>query len=208
MNASTLATIHIVVVNIFLVIYLIKTVLLFSNVSALDKFSKAMKVTEMIVSTLFLATGIWLFVILGAIKVLQIVKLACIILSIPLAAIGFRKHKKGLALLSFLLIVGAYGLAEIAKNKPFIPNHVIVNGDENPAAGVKLYAANCAMCHGLDGKKKYRDAQDLSASSLDASLIPQMVKEGSKGKMPAFGGTLNDDEINEVSVYILALRGK
>jgi len=210
MNSNLLVTTHLIVVNLFLLIYLVKTILLFANTSALEKFTKATRVFEMIVSTLFLVTGIWLFVILGAIKTLQIIKLACILIAIPLAVVGFKKQKKGLALISFLLIVGAYGLAEAAKNKPFIPTHVVMNGSTNDGSelGIKTFAANCAMCHGLDGKKMYRDAANLSASALDPSLISQLVRDGSKGKMPSFNGTLSEEEITAVSNYVASLRGR
>jgi mono/diheme cytochrome c family protein len=206
MNSTLLSTTHVIVVNIFLLIYLIKTILIFANQQAFQKFVKATKVPEMIVSALFLVTGVWLFAILGAIKTLHIVKLVLVFVSIPLAVIGFKKMNKALALISFLFIVGAYGLAESAKNKPFIPSDVFTTGDERP--GYKTFAANCAMCHGVDGKKMYRNAPDLSTSSLNPTLIPQMIKEGSKGKMPGFNGTLTDDEINAVAIYVQTLRGK
>lgn len=210
MNSNSLVTTHIIVVNLFLVIYLIKTILLFTSKPMLEKFTRITRIPEMIASVLFLVTGVWLFLILGAIKTFHIFKLVCVLLSIPLAVIAFKKQNKALSLISFLLIVAAYGIAEMSKNKPFIPNKVIVNGngDEQSHLGMKTYAANCAMCHGLDGKKMYRDAKDLSASALDASLISTMIHDGSKGKMPAFTGTLSDEEISSVSAFILTLRGK
>ena len=210
MNSNLLVTTHLIVVNLFLLIYLVKTILIFTSVSSLEKFTKVIRVPEMIISTLFLVTGVWLFVILGAIKTVHIIKLACVMISIPVAIVGFKKQKKALALLSFLLIVCAYGLAEMAKDKPFIPNKVVMNGaNEDPSLqGIKTYAANCAMCHGLDGKKMYHNAVDLSTSSLDATLVPIFIKDGSKRKMPAFAGTLSEEEINSVSAYVLTLRGK
>jgi uncharacterized membrane protein SirB2 len=210
MNSSVLATIHVVVVNIFLLIYLVKTILIFTNASALEKFTKSTKVIEMIVSTLFLVTGIWLYAILGAIKFLHIIKLALVVVSIPLAVIGFKKKNKALALLSFVLILGVYAFAEMAKGKPYLPAKVVVNGnaDESSITGIKTYTSNCAMCHGLDGKKKYRDALDLSESKADASRILMLIKDGSKGKMPSFSGTLSEEEVNAVSNYVITLRGK
>ncbi len=209
MNSTTLTTIHIIVVNLFLLIYLVKTILIFVNQNALQKFTKTTRVLEMIVSTLFLVTGVWLFVILKAIKTLQIIKLILIFVSIPLAVVGFKKMNKALALISFLMIVGAYGLAEVAKNKPFMPVNVVAQGNADESQlGVKTFVANCSMCHGIDGKKMYREAADLSTSALNPTLIPQLIKEGNKGKMPAFSGTLSDEEINAVSIYIQSLRGK
>ena len=210
MNSEQLVSIHVIVVILFLVIYLLKTVLLFTSKSSLIKFTKATRVPEMIISVAFLVTGVWLFAILGAIKVFHIIKLACIVIAIPLAVVGFKKQSKSLALISFLLIVGSYGLAEMAKNKPFIPTNVIVDDSSNEPflTGMKTFAANCAMCHGLDGKKLYRNAIDLSSSSLDPFLVTEIIHDGSKGKMPAFEGTLSDVEIDAVARYLMTLRGK
>jgi len=209
MNSSTLAIIHIVVVNLFLLIYFVKTILLFTNTAVLQKFTKATRVIEMIVSTLFLITGIWMFVILGAIKVLQIVKLACVLIAIPVSIIGFKKQKKFLALLSFLLIVAAYGISEAAKNKTYIPVNVVVSGGEGATQpGIKTFAANCSMCHGMDGKKQYRGAADLSLSDAGNTRIDTLIRNGSKGKMPAFHSVLSDNEITAVSDFVLTLRKK
>lgn len=210
MSSSLLATTHLIAVNLFLLIYLVKTILLFSNTAMLQKFVRATRVLEMIISTLFLVSGIWLLFILGAIKVLLIVKLVFVFASIPISVIGFRRQNKALALLSLLLIIGAYGLSEVAKNKPFMPAKVEVNGNADDAAklGIKTYIANCAMCHGKDGKKMYRDAKDLSASALDEASTEVMVREGSKGKMPAFTGVLSEEEIIAVSGYVQTLRNQ
>ena len=208
MDSSLLTTIHLISVNIFLLIYLIKTVLLFSSRQALDKFTGATRIIEMIVSTLFLLSGVWLIIILGAVKTFQIIKLILIFISVPLAVIGFRKYNKALAVISLLLIVGAYGLAEMAKNKPFIPSRVEITGnaDEASKLGIKTYVANCAMCHGENGKKMYREAKDLSSSGLDNASIEIKVREGSKGKMPAYAGVLSEDEIRAVSNYVMTLK--
>ncbi len=208
MSSTLLATIHIITVNIFLLLYIIKTILLFSNEAMLDKFTRVTKVIEMIISTLFLISGIWLLFILGAVKMLLIIKFILVFISIPVAMKGFKNKNKILAVLSLLMIIGAYGLSEAAKNKPFIPSMVEVNGNaaETEKTGIKTYMANCAMCHGKDGMKMYRDAKDLTQSSLDEASIELMVSEGSKGKMPAFGGTLSNEEITAVSAYILTLR--
>ena len=85
MDSNLLARIHGISVMLFLLTYVIKTILLFTSKGMLEKYSKVTKVPEMIISTLFLVTGIWLFVILGGIKTMQIIKLVLVFLSIPLA---------------------------------------------------------------------------------------------------------------------------
>ena len=204
MDSNLLARIHGISVMLFLLTYVIKTILLFTSKDMLAKYSKGTKVLEMIISTLFLVTGIWLFVILGGIKTLYIIKLIFVILSIPIAVIGFKKENKGLALLSLVLIVGAYGMSEAGKNKPFIPAKVALTGNataEN-SSGAKLYFENCAFCHGADGKKMYREAKDLTQSPFGYDDIQQMVREGSKGKMPGYTVTLSDDEIASVCKFV------
>ncbi|MBP6532810.1 MAG: SirB2 family protein [Bacteroidia bacterium] len=208
MDSNLLARIHGISVMLFLLTYVIKTILLFTSKDMLANYSKKTKVPEMIISTLFLVTGIWLFVIVGGIKTLYIIKLVFVFLSIPIAIVAFKKQNKGLALLSLVLIVGAYGMAEAGKNKPFIPAKVALSGNataEN-STGAKLYFENCAFCHGADGKKLYRGAKDLTISPFAYDDIVQMVREGSKGKMPGYTVTLSDDEIAAVSKFVQNLK--
>ncbi len=208
MDSNLLARIHGISVMLFLLTYLIKTILLFTSKSMLENYSKKTKVLEMIVSFTFLATGIWLFVIIGGIKVLQIVKLAFVFISIPLAVIGFKKQNKGLALVSLFLIIGAYGLSEASKNKAFLPANVIVSGSatENSKLGAQVYFQNCVFCHGTDGKKMYRGAKDLTTTLFGYDDIQQMVREGSKGKMPAYNTVISDANIAAVSTYVASLK--
>jgi cytochrome c553 len=215
MSSSLLATIHVISVNIFLLLYLIKTILLFTSTTNLDKFTRATRVIEMIISFTFLVTGIWLLFILGAVKTLLVIKFLMVFASIPIAVIAFKRRKKVMAVISLLLIFGAYGLSEAAKKKPFIPSKVEVSGnaDDTAKLGIKTYVANCAMCHGKDGKKMYRDATDLSTSALDQASAELMIRSGSsvttksgQVKMPSYTGVLSDDEIVAVAVYIQTLR--
>lgn len=217
MSSTTLAIIHLISVNIFLLLYVIKTSLLFFNPKSLDKFIRATRVIEMIISFTFLVTGLWLLFILGAVKMLMIVKFIMVFASIPIAVVAFKRRKKGMAALALLLIFGAYGMSEAAKKKPFIPSKVEVSGNADDVAklGIKTYVANCAMCHGKDGKKMYRGAPDLSVSGLDQASIELFVREGTAAalkqgsvKMPAFSGTLSDEEIIAVSAYVQTLRGR
>jgi len=216
MSSSTLAIIHLYSVMIFLLLYLIKTILLFTNTATLDKFVRATKVIEMIISVTFLVTGVWLLFILGAVKTLMIIKFIMVFASIPIAVIAFKRRKKAMAVIALLLIVGAYGMSEAAKKKPFIPSKVEVGGNADDAAkmGIKIYVANCAMCHGKDGKKMYREATDLSTSALDAAAAAIIINEGTstttkpgQTKMPAFKNVLHDDEIVAVAAYIQTLKG-
>ena len=212
MDSKLLVTIHLIAVNLFVLVYLIKLVLLFTNAARLDTFSKKIRIPEMIISTVFLVTGLWLYAVLGAIKTMQIMKLALILISIPVAVAGYKNHNKGMALISFLLLVCAYGISEASRSKPYMPASVEISGDVNVVntEGLRGYLENCAMCHGPDGNKGYRGAPLLSASAMDAgaaaAIISAGVKKGSRGSMPAFGRTLNENQISAIAAYIQGLK--
>jgi mono/diheme cytochrome c family protein len=208
MDSNLLARIHSISVMLFLLTYVIKTILLFTSKQMLAKYSHITKIPEMIISVLFLVTGIWLLVILDGIKTFHIIKIVLVILSIPLAVIGFKKNKYGLALIAMLFIVGAYGLAEMSKNKPFIPKNVEITSDTNSpiAQGALVFHQNCVFCHGQDGKKAYRNAPDLTLSRLSEDAIIQSVREGSRGKMPAYNLIVTDENIGAVAKYVTSLQ--
>ncbi len=207
MDSNLLARIHSISVMLFLLTYVIKTVLLFTSKTRLEKYAGVTKVPEMIVSALFLLTGIWLFIILDGIKTMHIIKLIFVVVSIPLAVVGFKKHKRGLALFALILIVGAYGIAEMSKSKPFIPKKVELasGGDLSIANGAVVYHSNCVFCHGDDGKKMYRNAPDLTLSKLNEDAIIQMIREGGnvRGRMPSYNIIMSDENMRSVAKYVM-----
>lgn len=197
---------HLISVNIFLIIYLIKTVLIFSNTELLKKFTtfKPIRILEMIVSFVFLLTGIWMYVEIGSIKLLQVAKLACVFIAIPVAIIGFKRLNKGLALLSFLLIVAAYGLAEMSKKKPYLPMGGSSDAATSAIPGKSNYEKNCVMCHGEKGNAMVLGAFDLNASTLEDAQMHEIISNGRK-TMPAYKDALTPQEITEVVGYIRTL---
>jgi len=217
---------HVISVNIFLLIYLVKTLqLLFDKKEALEKFRKATKVPDMIVSTLFLLTGIYMITQIPEIKSLLIVKLVAVALAIPVGIVAFKKGNKILALLSLLLIVGAYGMAEMSKKQasskqPEVKETTIGPKTDststtpetdpnsfNVARAKKMYTDNCATCHGGDGKLGKAGAADLSASTIDAMEAKDIVTNG-KSPMQGFGEQLSSEEINAVVNYIQSFKAK
>ena len=210
MDSNILARIHVISVMLFLFTYVIKTILLFTNKNNLEKYSKVTKIPEMIFSLTFLVTGIWLFTILGGFKTFHIIKIILVFVSIPVAIIGFKKHKKGLALFALLLIIGAYGLSEMSKNKIFIPKNAgEISTINSPfAEGALVYQQNCSFCHGEDGKKKYRNASDLTRSVFGEDAIIQMIREGSKGKMPSYNIIMSDANIKAVAGFVRGFQTK
>ncbi len=198
---DTLLTLHRISVIVFLFIYLIKTFLLLANQhTTLERFVKATKVTEMIVSALFLITGIWLFVEIGAIKNMQIIKLIAVFVSIPLAVVGFKKKNKALALVALLLIIAAYGLAEMSKKKPYPVKQV-----EATASAEEIYKVNCASCHGDDGARQLGGAKDLSTSMITKDEAKVIIAKG-KNNMAGFESVLTPEQIDAVAEYVQKLK--
>lgn len=194
---------HLLTVILFLTIYVIKTVLLLMNKEeALAKFSKGFKVPEMIISFLFLGTGIYMMIQLPEIKSLLIIKIAAVLLSIPLAVVGFKKKNKLLAVASLVLLVGAYGLAEMSKKQKSKSMEGITASNVN---GQELYSASCAKCHGEDGKLNLLGAKDLSVSTMDLNARIEIIKNG-KNAMTPFSGMLNEEQIKAVAEYTETLK--
>jgi mono/diheme cytochrome c family protein len=219
---------HKIAVLLFLVIYLVKTILLLADKhEALTRFKKITKVPEMIVSFLFLATGIYLVTQIPEVKSLLIIKLVAVALSIPIAIIGFKKNSKILATLSLVLIIAAYGLAEMSK-KQASSKHAeepaantagpaadstknsgadVSTSDYNPEKAGKLYNNNCSSCHGADGKAQIAGAADLSKSAIDPWAAKDIVTEG-KNSMPGFGEHMSTAEITSMVNYIQSFKVK
>jgi mono/diheme cytochrome c family protein len=191
---------HTLVVTLFLLIYVIKTILLLGNKNdLLQKFTKAVKVPEMIVSALFLITGIYLATqqpFGGKYDYLLWIKIAMVMASIPLAVIGFKKANKVLAALSLLLITGSYGLAEVyAKRKAIQVEKPLVGTD-----GYALYQSNCALCHGTNGDKGVAGAANLRNTAMNSAELKRVILKG-KGSMPAI--QVSDEDAQLISDYVV-----
>lgn len=78
--------------------------------------------------------------------------------------------------------------------------------------GAKVFSANCAACH-IGGGNLVNAAKTLKKNDLDqyqmASIdaIKTQVTNG-KNAMPAFGGRLSADQIEDVANYVLDQAGK
>jgi mono/diheme cytochrome c family protein len=193
---------HYLFVILFTLIYLVKTILLLSDKDELlEKFKQKTKVVEMIVSFGFLATGIFLMTQMPEIPSLMFIKVTLVLLSIPLAVVGFKKKNKVLATLSFFLIVVSFGLGESIKKHKGGEKIAAVNGKE-------IYEQKCTLCRGNDGKLAANGSKDLSATQLSHTDIVKTITEG-KNMMAAYKGTLSAEQIEAVSSYIETdLKGK
>lgn len=199
---------HYFVVTLFLLIYVIKTILLLSNKSELlAAFTKKVKIPEMIVSFLFLATGVYLMTLLpfgGKFDYLFWIKIVLVLSSIPLAVVGFKKQNKLLASLSLLMIVASFGLAEVYSKKKGVAEEGIT--DASVTDGKTLYETNCKLCHGDDGKLGMAGARDISATGLDAAAIKEVILKGQKTMAPV---NVSDEQAAAIAEYVSAnLKGR
>lgn len=204
---------HKLVVILFILLYLIKTtLLLIGKKEILANFSKKARIPEMIISTLFLLTGAIMLFQLPEINQFMIFKIVAVFASIPLAVIGFKRYNKGLAILSFVLLIGSYGLAEMSRRyvkkvevadtsvaNAAAPNYDVV------AHGKALYAGNCVACHGQDGKAGIAGAKNLTISQLDESGIINIISNG-KNAMPPYKKVFNEQEMVALAKYVQSIK--
>lgn len=194
---------HKLSVMLFLVLYLFKLIFLLTNnakaMAAMQK--KGWRIFDMGISTLFLATGLYLLFTAAEVKMLQWVKIGTVFLSIPIAVIGFKKGNKPLATLSVLLIFGAYGLAEAAKKNRVAE---VAAGATPQETAKAMYVANCVVCHGEDGALGVQGAANLQTSTLTEAEIVTIIRKG-KNLMPPFVGW-DDNQLKILAEYTKSLR--
>lgn len=197
---------HVLLVVLFLLSVIIKAVLLFTKSEKFTDFRSKTRLSEMIISILFLVTGVILvFLKGGSFHSLFWVKIAMVLAGIPLAIVGFKKQLKIPAMLGTFLFIMAYGVAEMAAKKVVITNVEVSEEIEGSAEhGLKVYQANCISCHGQDGKRQLDMASDLSTSTLTIKEVKSVLISG-RGNMPKFV-QLTVKEQEAVAQYVLQLR--
>jgi cytochrome c oxidase cbb3-type subunit 3 len=77
--------------------------------------------------------------------------------------------------------------------------------------GMRLFANNCAQCHGADAGGAYgfpnlRDDDWLYGG--DAATIKATLVNGRQAVMPAWGSVIGDEGIADVTQYVLSLNGR
>lgn len=113
------------------------------------------------------------------------------------------KNKKLLVALSMLFIIfvvaacGGSDEEEGASNDQSGGEETAQDGDVDN--GEDVYDNNCMSCHGDDGKGQ--SGPDLTGES-DFDEVVEQVEEGGD-TMPAFKDDLSEEEINDVSTYII-----
>jgi mono/diheme cytochrome c family protein len=80
-------------------------------------------------------------------------------------------------------------------------------------SGAALYKRQCAGCHGADGKgqssmgkaMKLRDLGSADVQKMSDADLAGVIAKG-KGKMPAYGGKLSQDQIQALVAYIRGMK--
>lgn len=207
--SATFHLIHKLTVSLFLLAYIVRLIGLLGNIKAIQnlfaqKFTRI--VVDMILSTAFLVTGVWMLLnIPGAVlSVLVLIKIALVVISIPIAIVGFKKGNKILAILATVLLVASYGLGEMAKKSPVVQQNMIGNA---VGANELFVAGNCAVCHGENGAKPNEavGAKDLSKSTLTDDQLLHVISNG-KNSMPGYKKKFSDEQLKELVEYVKGLK--
>lgn len=80
--------------------------------------------------------------------------------------------------------------------------------------GREAYAANCARCHGMDGRGKtilgeMVEAPDLTDARLQKGISDARIRNSisrGRGMMPAFGKKLSKQEVAALARYVRSLK--
>jgi mono/diheme cytochrome c family protein len=75
-------------------------------------------------------------------------------------------------------------------------------GGGDPEAGTVVFSENCSTCHGATGHggNGGPDLRTMPLAQTEEGAIQQVTNGG--GGMPPFGGTLSEEEIENVAAYV------
>jgi len=214
---------HVLVVTLFLLFLVFKTVLLLvDKKELLTKVRTKLKMVDPILGVLMLATGGYLLSLYGSSAPTYLwVKLIIVLIIIPIGIVAFKKENKAMAIIALLLTFYIYGASEVG-SLTFSKEESVAASDQTPAqnaeeviiegsttdlikSGKEIYLAECKKCHGQDGKKGLFKSPDLTQSKLNLSERVAWIKEG-KGVMPAYENQLSETEIEAVALYLDELK--
>jgi len=102
---------------------------------------------------------------------------------------------------SFLLGIG-WVLLGCSEN----PSSPAVEHDFVARSGEEIFGTSCASCHGMDGKLNASGAKDLSASSLDALMMTEIIQNGKNAMPPQNNVFVTTEELTNTIAYVKSLR--
>ncbi len=77
--------------------------------------------------------------------------------------------------------------------------------------GVRLFANNCAVCHGADGGGNYGFPNLTDTDWLyggEPATIKETITKGRAGAMPAWGPMIGEENVKAAAEYVLQLSGQ
>ncbi|MEG4116898.1 c-type cytochrome [Microcoleus sp. N9_B4] len=107
-------------------------------------------------------------------------------------------------ILSAFLLILTLAFVEIATNSQI----ALADPATNPATAAEVFSANCAGCH-INGSNIIRRGKNLKQKALkkygmdSIANISNLVTNG-KGIMPAYKDRLSEQQIIDVSAYVLS----
>ncbi len=218
---------HVLVVTLFVLFLLFKSILLFANkIPLITKVRTKFKMVDPILGVLMLATGGYLLSLYGADAPTYLwVKLVIVLIIIPIGIVAFKKENKIMALIALLLTFYIYGVSEVGsltfskesnlteevsdpqpEETEGVASDIMAQNMESVlATGKEIYLAECKKCHGVDGKKGLFKSPDLTESKLNLAERIAWIKKG-KGVMPAYENELSESDIESVAAYLDELK--
>ncbi|MEP5766596.1 MAG: cytochrome-c oxidase, cbb3-type subunit III [Halieaceae bacterium] len=92
-----------------------------------------------------------------------------------------------------------------------MPVEEVAQDPEALKMGQRMFANNCAQCHGADARGSYgfpnlTDNDWLWGDGPDA--IKTAINDGRQAAMPAWGSALGDDGVRDTAAYVASLNGR
>jgi cytochrome c oxidase cbb3-type subunit 3 len=106
-----------------------------------------------------------------------------------------------------LLALGvACAAGEIFRSAPARPGNTPAQPPAPTQAtqGQKLFAMNCAHCHGADARGD--EGPDLHGITKSDAHIAAIIKKGVPGEMPKFATKLSDPDVQALTAFLRGLK--
>lgn len=214
---------HTLLVALYILFFLFKLILLMGGkTELLARVRTKTKVVEMVLPTLFLATGIYLATKSPYIGENWFIgKMILLVAAIVLGIFTFKKNNIALGVITLLIFIYMYGISETKSlrmvnrlSKTIAPQQAPDDSKLRPgspsydrmAHGAYLFTAKgCDACHGIQGDKGLAGAGNLRTSQLKDEEIENVIMIGKKN-MQGYRKYLNEQEIKALTEYVKTLR--
>ena len=202
---------HITFVSTFLLLFLFKTVVLFTRRRKLLNTVRAnTKVLEAVLGVLILATGGYMMFKGGYNQSNWLtVKFILVLVLIPAGIYALRTENRGTAFVTLLGFFYIYGVSE-TKSLNLQKQEITakeLRGMPGMERAEAIYGTHCLRCHGIDGTEQNLGATNLVLSKLPEINAREVIAEG-RNTMPAFGNLLTDDDLRITAAYIQTFKDK